>query len=293
MRARILNLVLGFCILIGYPAFAQTDSSLKSALELSHKIIMDISRTRLEDAWQTIRANSSIPADRIDHFVREYDSHYVRSIITFGPSTGVELISQDMLGRSMMRITYLVKYEVTGVPWFMYFYRIGDEWVLSEFNYDLKSSTLFKVSMANTPNSTSSDLVLGEWQLAMERRIKALEGGPLENDGVVNEGGSVDEGRPEESVAQEEGSPDSLGGEGAPDEGELKETSSVEGRMSEIVQRLDEITLDLSLVKEDNQEILRGLAEADVFVLEQEIARLKGLINILAKQHPYAEFSED
>jgi len=264
MKAKVLNLLLGFSFLISFSVFAQENTSIEEAQNLSHKIVMDVSRGRFEDAWRIVKSSSTIPSDRIDLFAKEYDSHYVRTILKFGPTTGVELISQDMLGKSMLRITYLVKYEVTGVAWFMYFYRVGDKWVLSEFNYDINSSSLFKTA-ATAPSSTMNDLVLGEWQHKIERRIKALERTP---------GGST---------ASVDLSDVALK---AP---ELAILNLIERRLLEIEDLYRDSKAKMGSIEEDNEEILRRLEETDVYALEQEVARLRRMVLALRTQHPYAD----
>jgi HAMP domain-containing protein len=268
MKAVLLRGLLCLGFLLTPAVWAQSDSR-DQALNVSHEIVMQISRGRFEEAWQAVKSSSSIPDERIDQFAKEYDSHYVRSIVNFGPSTGVELISQDMLGKSMLRITYLVKYEVTGVAWFLYYYRVGDKWVLSEFNYDLNNSSLFKTAGGgNTGYSGGNlDLVLGDWKHKIEKRLKALEGRPAGGSAQTLDLSNVNMGSTEMALL-----------------------NLIERRLSEIEQLYEESNTKVARIEESNEDILKRLEETDVYALEQEVARLRRLVRVLVEQHPYAEF---
>jgi hypothetical protein len=267
MKAVVVKVLIAFSLITSLAAYAQ-DDALENALDISHEIVMEISRGRFENAWQNVKSNSTIPADRIDQFAKEYDSRYVRTIVNFGPSTGVELIARDMLGQSMLRITYLVKYDVTGVAWFLYFYRVKGNWVLSEFNYDLNNSALFQAAGAGrTSGSANLDLVLGSWQNEIEQRIKELERNP---------GG---------------GAPQTLDLSNANlGSSELGLLNLMERRLAEIEQLYRETVTQMERIEKSNDEILTRLEETDVYALEQEVARLRRLVSVLVDQHPYADF---
>lgn len=265
MKAKVLGLFLLLSIYSALPALALEDNGAQSALHLGHKIVMAISRTRFDEAWSEVKANSTIPPDRVDLFAREYDSHYVRTIMSFGNATGVELIAEDVLGKSMLRITYLIKYEVTGVAWFLYFYRVGDKWVLSEFNYDMNSSALFK-SAVGSPDSSVNELVLAEWFRGVERRIEQLE--------TTNLNSSPLTGLTDEQAAIPE----------------LVVLNQISTRITELEKLLTETRLKLALIEEENSQLYQSLDDTNLDRLRQEIARLKRVVAVLKNQHPYVDF---
>jgi hypothetical protein len=176
MRKHLLTAL--FCLIFSPSLLAETEDLVTSELArgFAHRVMMDISRGKLDHAWRKIKANSSIPAERIDAFASDYNRRLVDSIQFFGPSVGVELIDHQEFGRSIMRVTYLVKYDITGVAWFLYFYRKNDRWVLSEFNYDLNSNSLFTIARSGA-ESGDQLLVWRTWQDAVEKRLAKLEQG--------------------------------------------------------------------------------------------------------------------
>lgn len=112
--------------------------------EYANKIILDIGQSRLGDAWAKMKANSTIPPGRIDAFATQYAQAVDQTLRYYGPSIGMELVKAEMSGESVLRFTYLIKYEVTGVSWFLTFYKGRDKWVLTDFNYDINMNSLFK-----------------------------------------------------------------------------------------------------------------------------------------------------
>ena len=56
----------------------------------------------------------------------------------------MELVQAEMTGESVLRFTYLIKYEITGVSWFLTFYKGREKWVLTDFNYDINMNSLFQ-----------------------------------------------------------------------------------------------------------------------------------------------------
>lgn len=111
----------------------------EAARDYGNQVVMAIGKGNLNDAWTMMKSNTTIPPSRIDDFASGYRSQIDQTIKYFGPSIGMELIS----GESLLRLTYLIKYEVTGVSWFLTFYKGRDNWVLTDFNYDLNMNSIF------------------------------------------------------------------------------------------------------------------------------------------------------
>ncbi|MFA5629902.1 MAG: hypothetical protein WC997_00205 [Porticoccaceae bacterium] len=115
----------------------------EQARDFGNEIIMAIGKGSHSDAWARMKSNTTIPPGRIDTFASGYASQVDQTIRYFGPSIGMELLSAELMGESLLRLTYLVKYEVTGVSWFLIFYKGKDNWVLTDFNYDINMNSIF------------------------------------------------------------------------------------------------------------------------------------------------------
>ncbi len=148
----------------------------EQAVAFGNQLMMDISRGKIQQAWRNVKANSTIPPDRVDAFATDYDKHLNQTIQFLGQPLGVEMVATEAFGRSIMRITYLVKYNLSGVAWYMYFYKMNDQWVLSEFNFDLNSNSVFaKINQAK--------IHIGEIGKALDMYEKATKA--TDNESVV------------------------------------------------------------------------------------------------------------
>lgn len=49
----------------------------------------------------------------------------------FGKTVGVDLASEQLVGDTIMRITYIEKFEVHLIRWVFTFYKPGDEWLVN------------------------------------------------------------------------------------------------------------------------------------------------------------------
>ncbi|MCK9502673.1 MAG: hypothetical protein M0Q95_00630 [Porticoccaceae bacterium] len=115
----------------------------EQARDFGNEVVMAIGKGNLTEAWMKMKTNTTIPPGRIDTFAAGYNSQVNQTIKYYGPSIGMELISAELTGESLLRLTYLIKYEVTGVSWFLTFYKGRDNWVLTDFNYDININSIF------------------------------------------------------------------------------------------------------------------------------------------------------
>jgi hypothetical protein len=62
----------------------------------------------------------------------------------FGKIVGVEFISEKMVGKSLLQIVQIQKFEKHIMRWRFIFYNPEGKWVLNTFNYDDKIRSLFE-----------------------------------------------------------------------------------------------------------------------------------------------------
>lgn len=128
-------------------SFNATAGDLKTpeqARDFANDIIVAIGKGNLDEAWMKMKTNTTIPPGRIDSFATSYANAVQQTLKYYGPSIGMELIFAETSGESLLRLTYIVKYEVTAVSWFMTFYKGREDWVLTDFNYDVNVNSIFK-----------------------------------------------------------------------------------------------------------------------------------------------------
>ena len=146
----------------------------EQAVAFANRLMIDISRGKIQQAWRKVKANSIIPPERVDAFAADYDRHQNQTIQFLGQPLGVELVSRESFGRSLLRVTYLMKYNVSGIAWYLYFYRVDDQWMISEFNFDLNSNSLFEV-VGRGEAKGENQITMQAWQEKVDARLAALE----------------------------------------------------------------------------------------------------------------------
>jgi hypothetical protein len=61
----------------------------------------------------------------------------------FGPQTGSEFIKEDKVGDSLVRLTYIAKFEHHAMRWQFYCYHARAGWVIDTFRFDDQIQALF------------------------------------------------------------------------------------------------------------------------------------------------------
>ena len=62
----------------------------------------------------------------------------------FGKIVGIEFISEKMVGKSLLQMVQIQKFEKHIMRWRFIFYDPEGKWVLNTFNYDDKIRSLFE-----------------------------------------------------------------------------------------------------------------------------------------------------
>lgn len=274
-----------FCIFFGTVATANEEDlvTIEQAIAFGNRVMMDISRGKIQQAWRKVKANSTVPPDRIDAFAAEYDKRLVETIQYFGAAQGVELVDQTAFGRSLLRVTYLVKYEVTSIVWYVYFFRIGNDWTISEFNYDLNSNTLFNVAKKSSGGGGDA-LLMQAWQEKMEARLAKLEQGG--GSGLASAGPTPS---PAPTVQAFAIDPSKIQGDNttAVILMELQaRILAMEAKIKAYENSGDRLTAMETKVNTVSKQFSEITYQLDL----QELAKMRKTIHVLKQQHPFAEF---
>lgn len=81
----------------------------------------------------------------------EFDKVYIHTINQmelvkprFGKIIGYEFVREEMINDTIMRLTYIQKFERHAIRWIFLFYKPDDKWLLNSFTWDDKISQLFE-----------------------------------------------------------------------------------------------------------------------------------------------------
>ena len=128
--------------LIAQGATAPFDS-VPEVRRFTDEIMTKIGAGNVEEAIEQLRPYAGVPAAEYDLFVVQSRNFMTNSRARFGKHTGMEFISQDQAGDSILRLVYISKFERYALRWLFYFYKTDQGWTLSTFKYDDNLPALF------------------------------------------------------------------------------------------------------------------------------------------------------
>ena len=97
----------------------------------------------IEGGLQAIRPLTIIPSAEFDAMLGQIPLQLPAIKSRFGESLGYEFISEEVLGSSLARITYIHKFDKHPMRWMFFAYKGKSGWVINTFKFDDKWHELF------------------------------------------------------------------------------------------------------------------------------------------------------
>ena len=141
-------------ICFGYAEVEQTSENIGSpfikrfittqdAQWLCEVFMMKLIEDEVSGAFGLLKPYSSVPEAEFMNFQAQ-TMKLIESIKPdFGKMLGYTLIREEVVGNTMLKFTYLQKFEKHAFRWMFYFYKPEDEWLFNEFSVDNKLRELF------------------------------------------------------------------------------------------------------------------------------------------------------
>ena len=118
-------------------------SSVKEAKALAKNVMDFVEKGKSDKGLELFKPYLIIPEAEFDVMLNSLKMQQPMIDQRFGKIVGVEFISEEMAGKSFMKITYAQKYERHAMRWIFYFYKPKNSWVLNTFSTDDKIQYLF------------------------------------------------------------------------------------------------------------------------------------------------------
>ncbi|MEM1202076.1 MAG: hypothetical protein AAGN66_02485 [Acidobacteriota bacterium] len=123
-----------------------TLGSTSEASDLIRKAMDLVAAGDIPAAVAAMRPYMIIPAADIDSLQEQLEASAPATRERFGDELGMELLREEQLGSSLMKIAYLQKHEMHIVHWRFFLYRPADGWVISTIKRDTNLEGLFSGS---------------------------------------------------------------------------------------------------------------------------------------------------
>ncbi|MBP3983339.1 hypothetical protein J5837_02790, partial [Pseudoxanthomonas helianthi] len=126
-----------FLLLMLSPSVAMTGELKDStaAVALAEKVVQKASTGDVRGGLELARPYLAIPSSQFDVLLGQLEMQAPVQATRYGKSIGYELLRNDTVADSLIRIIYIQKFERHAVFWIFYFYKPKNDWLLSELSY--------------------------------------------------------------------------------------------------------------------------------------------------------------
>lgn len=130
-------------IVFSTSSLADTLPSKEAAKELAKSVMDKVSKGKTAEALDLVKPYLIIPEAEFDVMKNQMAMQAPMIEQRFGKTIGVEFAGIEEVGKSLMKILYIQKFEKHLMRWTFYFYKPKNSWVLNTFNTDDKIQYMF------------------------------------------------------------------------------------------------------------------------------------------------------
>ena len=133
---RIFTAVVLFLIMTTATVSAATLESKDAAKKLTDQIMIKVASGDIEGGFLLMKPYLIIPESEFNVVVEQTKLQLPAIQGRFGKTLGYEFISEKVVGKSLLKIVQIQKFEKHIMRWNFIFYSPDGKWVLNTFNFD-------------------------------------------------------------------------------------------------------------------------------------------------------------
>ncbi|MFV1983841.1 MAG: hypothetical protein ACC657_09920 [Thiohalomonadales bacterium] len=130
--------------LIYSTSFSATLPTKEAAKELAKSVMIKVGQGKTQEGLDLVKPYLIIPVAEFNVMKNQFAMQAPMIEQRFGKSIGIEFAEIEEVGKSLMMVIYLQKFEKHVMRWKFYFYKPKNNWVLNTFNFDDKLQMMFK-----------------------------------------------------------------------------------------------------------------------------------------------------
>lgn len=115
----------------------------KEARAFGDQVMAKVAAGQLDAAIAEMKRYSIVPEAEIDAGLGQFKLQLPAIALRYGSIVGSEFVREDKVGESLLRITYLQRFDRHAMKWYFFFYRGSNGWVLNTFRFDDNILSLF------------------------------------------------------------------------------------------------------------------------------------------------------
>lgn len=116
----------------------------KEPIEFTAEFFQMVEDSKISEAYDRLFVGSPIPAQKpqaVDMLKRQTAS----SLPLYGGIVGIEKLREEKVGRSVVRLVYILKSEMAPTVWEFYFYKPKEKWFLANVKFNDQFQSLHRL----------------------------------------------------------------------------------------------------------------------------------------------------
>jgi len=147
----VLTLMAMFCVVT---AFASGTGSEKEAIALADDAMKKIVADDIDGAIDLLRPHTSLDWGEYNALSKRTAEMYRTRPAGFGDPLGYVYIKHESMSDTLLRVTFIEKCKRKPLQWDFFFYKPGQDWLLSGLTFNAAEVTMFSITLPPPPHST-------------------------------------------------------------------------------------------------------------------------------------------
>jgi hypothetical protein len=124
-------------------AHGATLRSFEEAKELAEKILGRAMVGDIDGIGTIVKPHWAFPEEELEALVAQTAQQRAQLTPRLGKSVGYTLVRREVIAETLLRLTYLERFENTGLRWQFTFYKARDTWKFQRFTWDEDLTKVF------------------------------------------------------------------------------------------------------------------------------------------------------
>ena len=137
-------IALVFLVFVSLSSNAATLADKEAAKELAKKVMSQIAKGNMEAGIKLTQPYLIVPEHEFHAMLDQMKMQGPAITQRFGRTLDVEVAAVEEVGKSLMLVMYIQKFERHLLRWKFYFYKPQEEWVLNTFLFDDQIYSMFQ-----------------------------------------------------------------------------------------------------------------------------------------------------
>jgi hypothetical protein len=129
--------------LLSLPALADRLPDPAAVRALSDKAMAQVGSGRVDEGLRLLKPYSAAEPAEFDGLIAQVNKQMPAMEARFGKVVGHEWVREDRAGESLLQMSYLQKYELSGIRWVLRYYHSPTGWLLDSMTFDPQVELLY------------------------------------------------------------------------------------------------------------------------------------------------------